>query len=101
MMIHLQTEVRDVRSGRCLENLERTTTDVIWQLSCSFILPVVGNFFEIKGSKSALNIIFKGEVKLRRFIGLTMTQDSSRLARIVIAVVEEENNLTTDFTLQP
>jgi hypothetical protein len=30
-----------------------------------------------------------------------VTQDGPRLARIVIAVVEEENNLTTDFPLQP
>ena len=76
-------------------------TDVIWQLTCGFLLPAVGNLFEIERRKFALNTIFKGKVKLRRLIGFTMTQDSSRLARIVIAVVEEENNLTTDFTLQP
>src|ERR1700756_4467000 len=101
MMIHLQTEVRDVRGGRYLENLDQTITDVIWQLTRGFFLPAVGNLFEIKRRKSALNIIFKSKVKLRRFIGFTVAQDSSRFTRIVIAVVEEVNNLTTDFTLQP
>jgi hypothetical protein len=38
---------------------------------------------------------------LGRLIGFTMAQESSRFARIVIAVVEEENNLTADFALQP
>ena len=101
MTIHLQTEVRDVRGGRYLEDFEQTMTDVVGQLARGFILPAGGNFFEIERRKFALNIIFKGEVKLRRLIGLAMAQDGSRFARIVIAVVEEENNLTADFTLQP
>jgi hypothetical protein len=70
-------------------------------LTCDLGLPPVGNFFAIKRRKSALNIIFEGKVKLRRFIGFPMAQDGSRFPRIVIAVVEEENQLTPDFTLQP
>src|ERR1700738_4617924 len=76
-------------------------TDVIRQLTRHFILPSVGNFFEIERRKSALNTIFKGKVKLRRLKSVPVTQDSSRFAWIVIAVVEEENNFTTDCTLQP
>ena len=101
LTIDLQTEVCDVRGGRYLEKFEQTMTDVIWQLTCGFLLPAVGNFFEIERRKFALNTIFKGEVKLRRLIGFAMAQDGPRFARIVIAVVEEENNLTTDFPLQP
>ena len=45
-------------------------------------------------------MILKGKVKLRRFVGFAMAQDGSRFARIVIAVVEEENDLAADFPLQ-
>ena len=75
--------------------------DVIWQLPCGFILPAVGNFFEIKRRKFALDTISEGKVKLRRFIGFTVAQNGSGFAWIMIAVVKEENNLTADFTLQP
>ena len=101
LAIDLQTKVCDVCGGRLFEKLEQTMTDVIWQLTRGFLLPAVENSFEIERRKLALSTISKGKVMLRRFIGITMAQDGPRLARIVIAVVEEENNLTTDFPLQP
>src|SRR5580704_7400605 len=101
MMIHPQTKLGDIGSGRSPENFDQMVTDVIRQLTRHFILPAVGNFFEIERRKSALNTIFKSKIKLRRLKGVPVTQDGSRFARIVIAVVEEENNLTTDCTLQP
>ncbi len=100
-MIHLQTEVRGIGGGGYLENFGQTVIDVIWQLPRRFILPAVGDFFQIKRRKFALDTVSKGEVKLRRLAGLTMTQESSRFAGIVIAVVEEENNLAANFTLEP
>jgi hypothetical protein len=50
--------------------------------------------------KLPLNFVFYGEVQLRRLVGLAMTQDGPRFARIVVAVVIEENNHTADFTSQ-
>src|ERR1700693_2084621 len=95
--IDLQTKVRDVRRGRDSEKFEQTMTDVVGQLTCGFILPAVEDFFEIERRKFALSTIFKDKVKLHRLIGFAMAEESSRFARIVIAVVEKENNLTTDF----
>src|ERR1700722_20247049 len=101
MMIHPQTKLGDIASGRSPESFDQMVTDVIRQLARHFILPAVGNFFQIERRKSALNTVFKGKVKLRQLKGIPMAQDSSRFARIVIAVVEEENNFATDCTLQP
>ena len=75
-------------------------TDVIRQLPRRFILPAWGNFLQIKRRKFTLDAIGKGEVKLRRAAGLKMTEESSGFAGIVIAVVEEVNNLASNFTLE-
>src|SRR5580692_5638133 len=48
MAIHLKTKVRHVRGGRYAENFDQTRTYVIWQLAGGFILPAVGNLFEIE-----------------------------------------------------
>ena len=48
-----------------------------------------------------MNFIFNSEVELCRFIGLAVAQDSSRFARIVVAVMIEENDFTADLPLQP
>jgi hypothetical protein len=48
-----------------------------------------------------LEPVFESEVELRRFAGLAMAEEGLGFARIMIAVVVEKNNFTTDFRLQP
>jgi hypothetical protein len=57
--------------------------------------------FEVLRRKFPLEPVFEGEVELRRFIGFAMTQDGLCFARVVVAVVTEENNFAADFLLQP
>jgi hypothetical protein len=47
----------------------------------------------------ALDFIFHREVQLRGFVGLAMPQSCPRFARVVIAVMKEENNFAADFLL--
>ena len=99
--IHLQTEIGDVGGGGFFENLDQPALDVIGQLEQRLVLPAGGNAFEVLRRKFSLKPVFEGEVELGRFIGLAMAQDGFGFARIVVAVVVEENDFAADLRLQP
>ena len=71
--------------------------DVIRQLEQRFVLPAGGNAFEVLRRKFPLEPVFEGEIELGRFIGLAMAQDGSGFARIVVAVVAEEDDFAAEF----
>ena len=48
-----------------------------------------------------LELVLEGEIELRRLAGLAMAQDGLRFARVVVAVVIEEDDFAADFRLQP
>ena len=75
--------------------------DVIWQLEHRFVLPAGGNVFEVKRGKFPLDPVFKGEVELGRLIGFAMAQNGLRFARVMVAVVAEEDDFAADLRLQP
>jgi hypothetical protein len=56
---------------------------------------------QIEGRIFALQLVFEGEIDFKRLVGFAMAQEGSGFARIVIAVVIEEDNLTADFGLEP
>jgi hypothetical protein len=65
-----------------------------------FSVPILGSLFEIERRKLALNGILQSEVQLHRLIRLRMAQNGSGFPRVMITVVKEENNLTSNFTSQ-
>ena len=75
--------------------------DVIWQLKQRLLVPAGRNAFEKLRREFSLQFVFKSKVEVRRLVGFAMAQDRFGFARIVIAVVAEENDLAADFRLQP
>ena len=75
--------------------------DVIGQLERGPAMPVGGNALEIERREFALQLVLEGEIELRRLAGLAMAQDGLGFARIVVAVVVEEDDLAADLRLQP
>ena len=49
----------------------------------------------------ALELVCEGEIEYRRFLGFAMAEDGLGFARIVVAVVIEENDFAAHFLLQP
>ncbi len=99
--IHLQAEIGDEGGRDFLENIDQGMTDVIRQLEQRFVLPARGNVFEVKRGKFTLDSIFEREVELGRFAGLAMAEERLGFARIMVAVVAEENNFAAHLPLQP
>ncbi len=64
-------------------------------------MPIIRDLFEIKRRKLALRLVFESKVKLEWFAGLVMSQRGFCLARIMIAIVVEKNDLSPNFSLQP
>jgi hypothetical protein len=75
-------------------------TDVIWQLKNCFFVPAIGNVFEVLRRKFSLNSVLKREIQHRRFAGFTVPKDGLGFARVVVAVVAEENNFSADLRLE-
>lgn len=48
-----------------------------------------------------MEFVFEREVKPGRFLGLAMMQEGPGFARIMVAVVVEENDLAAEFRLEP
>ena len=99
--IHLQAKVGDVGGGNCFEKVNQRVADVIGQLQRGLFLPAGGNFFEMQRREFALDFVFESKIEVRRLVGFAMAQNGFRFARIVVAVVKEENNFAADFFLQP
>ena len=64
-------------------------------------LPVRGDALRVERRELPLELAGDREVQLRRLAGLAMAQDRPRLARIVVAVVAEEDDSPADLRLQP
>jgi hypothetical protein len=45
-------------------------------------------------------VVFEGKVKLHRLIGFTVVKNGSGFARVMITVMKEENDFTSNFILQ-
>ncbi|HEX7568968.1 MAG TPA: hypothetical protein VF492_00545, partial [Verrucomicrobiae bacterium] len=99
--IHLQTKIRDVGGGHSFEKINQGMFNIVRQLKLGLVLPIGGNALEMKRGKFPLDFVCERKIEHRWLIGLAMTQDGLGFARIVVAVVTEENNLAADFRLQP
>jgi hypothetical protein len=99
--IHLQAEIGDEGGRDFLENIDQGMTDVIRQLEQRLAVPVAGNAFEVKRREFSLEPVFESEVELRRLAGLAMAEKRLGFARIMVAVVAEENNFAAHLPLQP
>lgn len=83
-----------------LENLNQPAVCVIRQLEQRFLLPAFRDAFEMQRRKFPLKTVGESEIQLRGFPGFAMAQECPGLARIVVAVVVEEDDLAADFFLE-
>jgi hypothetical protein len=64
-------------------------------------MPVRRDAFQKQRRPLALHFAFDREIQHRRLTRFPMSQDRLRLAWVMIAVVEKENDLATHLRLQP
>ena len=64
-------------------------------------LPAGGDALEEQRRELALDLVVEGEIEPDRLAGLAVAQDGLGLARIVVAVVAEEDDLAADLGLEP
>jgi hypothetical protein len=69
-------------------------------LARSFLLPFRKDALGIQRRKLLLDPIFKLKVQGYFLVGVLVSQNGNRLARIVIAVVKEKDDFSTNFFLE-
>jgi hypothetical protein len=69
-------------------------------LAGSFPLPFRKDAFRIERRKLFLNSIFELKIQSYFLVAVVIPQNGTCLARIVIAVVTEKNDFSTDLLLQ-
>src|ERR1035437_5327740 len=99
--LHLQTKVSDGGGVHSFEKINQGMFNIVRQLKFGLVLPTGGNALEMKRGKLPLGFVCECKIEQRRFVGFAMAQDGLCFARIVIAVVTEENDFAADFFLQP
>ena len=75
--------------------------DVRSELARGVLAPAGRDHLQVERRELALNLVLESEIHRERLSGLAMAQRCLRFSRIVIAVVEEEHDLTADLLLQP
>ena len=71
------------------------------QLAGGVVAPAGGHALQEERREFALQLVLEGEIEPARRAGLAVAQDGLRLARIVVAVVAEEDDLAAELRLQP
>jgi len=64
-------------------------------------MPVGGDTLEVQRRELALGFVLIDEVEVARLVGAAVTERCLGFARIVVAVVVEEDDLAADLRLQP
>ena len=64
------------------------------------MLPVWRDALEAKRGKFPLGLVGEGKIKDGGFVGLAMAQDGLGLARVVVAIVIEEDDFAADLLLE-
>ncbi len=83
-----------------MNSATRDSLNIIWKLARSFLLPFRQNTFGVERRKLLLDPIL--ELKIQSYIpfAVLVSQNRDRFARIMIAVVKEKDDFSSDFLLQ-
>src|SRR5215471_3347132 len=73
---------------------------ISWKLACSILVPFRENAFRIKRRELLLDPILELKIQSYFPIAAVVTQNRSRLARVMIAVVTEKDDFSADLLLQ-
>ena len=74
---------------------------ITWKLARSFLVPFRKNAFGIEGGKLLLDPILELKIQSYFPVAVVVLQNGSCLARVMIAVVTEKDDLAADLFLQP
>ena len=99
--VKLEAEVRHGGGTNRLELLNPLGGNVGSQLPRHAGLPARRIPLEVERRPFALQPVLESEIQGRGLAGVPVPHDGLRLARIVIAVVQEKHDFTTDLSLHP
>ena len=99
--IHLQTKIGDVVRVDFPKVLRQAGRHALRELLGQFRLRFRQDSFCKERRELLLNLVREGEIEAPRLSGMRFAQDGHRLARVVVAIVIEENDLSADLLLQP
>ncbi|MGA2441052.1 MAG: hypothetical protein ABSH08_08840 [Tepidisphaeraceae bacterium] len=99
--IHFQAKTRNVAFLTRRESFNQSPIDKRGQLYRRFGLPIHHDPLEEQRREFSLELVFEGKVGVERLAVFSMPQTGLRFARIVIAVVVEEDDLASDLVPQP
>ncbi len=74
--------------------------DITWKLARSFLLPFWNDTFDIERRKLLLDAILELKIQGHFLIAMLVSQNGNRLARVMITVVKEEDDVSADFVLE-
>jgi hypothetical protein len=63
-------------------------------------MPILGDSLEIEGGEFSLELVFESEVEFEWVVRFSMAKDGFGFARVMVAVVVEEDDFAADFGLQ-
>jgi len=69
-------------------------------LARSFLLPFWNDTFDIERRKLLLDAILELKIQGHFLIAMLVSQNGNRLARVMITVVKEEDDVSADFVLE-
>ena len=99
-LIHLETEIRDVVRVGLFEMLHQGSGHALRQLAGDFLLPLWQHLFREERRELLLQLVGKLKIEAPQ-LPVEIAQDGYSLPRVVIAIVIEENDFASDFSLQP
>ena len=99
--VHLQAEVGDVVGVDFPKVLRQVGRHALRELLGQFRLRFRQDSLGKERRELLLNLVREGEIEAPRLSGMQLAQDGHRLARVVVAIMIEENDLSADLLLQP
>ncbi len=86
--------------GSAFESFDGLRIKIIGQAAQRFFVPFREHAFQIKRRIFALNLVGERKVHLARRARIVVAQNGFGFARVVIAIVIEEDDFAADFALQ-
>ncbi len=74
--------------------------NITWKLARSFLLPFWNDTFGIERRKLLLDAIPELKIQGHFLVAVLVSQNGNRLARVMITIVKEEDDVSADFVLE-
>ena len=95
--VHVEAEIGDERGAGLAESVDEFGGDVIGEGVGGVAMPERRDAFEGERGVFTLHFVFEFEVQCVGLARLAVAEDCAGFARVVVGVMEEEDDFSADF----